>query len=274
MIGDGDIPPFIGSLWVNGVPRTAFACHRTKILVTCAHDFPASINGVALGELTWKRFADEKRFDLSGSRVLILDPDDDVLVLLAPLQLVEIPDLPEQPPTRIFRHGIEVCFYGVGLYQDASGPVWHDPDSGDGTVLGPGGVAGRLLKFRTQNVTKGFSGAPLLYFSDAGVHILGMVSGRYNSGGADPNRDTSWAVQPSTLRYAVSLAVEVARGLQPDDLTLVMNTSLDFDKLTQLLHRNSGNTKSSPQGLSIEAGVNSPREDSQIVVSRIRDFWS
>jgi hypothetical protein len=204
----------MGSLWYQDEPRSAFVCHRSRLLVTCEHRFPECPGGITPSGITWRRFSDEAESDIGGFKVLVRDPDNDVLVLLALHPLVDSESVAELPPRRPSLLGMRVYFHGVGQYFEGVEQVWHKRDSGDGHIIGPGGVHRNLIKLKSQNVTPGFSGSALLHDTDVGTHVVGMISRRYNSDNPT-NRDTAWALDPSTIRTAVEAAAESAYRMDP-----------------------------------------------------------
>lgn len=223
------LPWFVGSLWLAGVPRSAFVCYRQKILISCEHGFPSGDR--APDGLIWNRFRDSRSFDLAGSLILVREKEDDILILLSQLPLVpssqEVPDL---PPKGLFRSTVDVQFNGVGLYPQGVEEIYHEVDSGSGRIIGHGGSKGGLVKLSSQNVTRGFSGSALICETDVGLHILGMISGKYNSGD-HTNRDTAWAVDPGKLRTAIQVAAEFARVNNVDDPSLAWAPDLDVGRL-------------------------------------------
>ena len=211
--------------------------YRAKLLVTCQHGFPRCPDGLTPNGLKWKRACDGQEVDLSGSRVLMRDEHEDILIILSRDTLVPLEDVADLPPRRLFKNQTSIQFHGVGQYAEGVDIVWHEPDSGIGTIVGSGGPTGDLVKFQSENVTPGFSGSALICETDVGLHVVGMITGRYNAEGRT-NGATAWAVEPGRLRTAIQVAAQFAGASNPGDPSLTWAPDLDVAGLQAVFDQN------------------------------------
>ncbi len=182
-MSDFDTPAFVGALLADGnIAGTAFVCASPFLIVTCAHSLPAEVRN-----LSWRRF-DGSAMELNQWKYLYFNEELDIAVIGSAAPLTE-PSLAADLPRHIVRRGVEVYFNGVSRFIGKAG-FEYPFDSGSGTVVGDHMTANgqRRAKMQSPHVTQGCSGAPVMYFSDVGTTVVGMISGRYNS--PDWNRDT------------------------------------------------------------------------------------
>jgi hypothetical protein len=211
---DFDCPGFVGALLAGGsIVGTAFVCASPHLVVTCAH----SLND-GMTNLAW-RSADGTVIPLSGWRFLYFDAELDIAVITSNAPILRhslVADLPRH----VIKRGVTIYFSAVSEYVE-SDDVEYPFDSGEGRVIGEHIRQGqpRRAKIKSSDVTPGCSGAPVLHYSDIGVTIVGMISGRYNS--PDWNRDSVWMVLADDLRDAISKAHQDLRvaGVYLDLLT-------------------------------------------------------
>lgn len=192
--------PYVGALYCDGIARgSAFVCHATQMLITCAHCLEGNPT-----DLAWQRFDEDCPVNLKDWVIPVKDPESDVAIIINGAPLVPrhaVAELPRPPQTR----GLSVYFDGLGELIEA-GITVVSPDSGYGVLVGHNltATATHRIKMESRNVTPGCSGAPVIYFSGIGETIVGMISGRYNS--EDWNRDTVWLVTAQAIRNAISSA--------------------------------------------------------------------
>jgi hypothetical protein len=203
-------PEFVGSILGDGVELgTAFACYDTRLLVTCEHVVPKDVS-----RLEWQPFLSPRPVELSRWRTLIRDDKRDIAVIANSVPLHpsrHLAFLPREPVA----HSLEVFFHGLGMYEEEGVPYWRR-DVGDGTLTGSNGLQGdaRRYKLKSQDITKGFSGSPVLYHSGVGITVVGMVTGKYSTP-EHANRDTAWVVPADWLGSAVLMAWHMLEASDP-----------------------------------------------------------
>lgn len=196
-VTDFDCPPFVGALLIDdAVVGTAFVCVSPHLVVTCAHSIPEEMT-----DIVW-RGADGVSVPLRNWKVMFCDRDLDIAVITSGDPILADGDVAEMP-RRVVRRGVKVFFNAVSEYLEPDG-IELPFDSGEGEILGPNHLNGLVrAKLRSKDVTPGCSGAPVLHYSDVGITVVGMISGRYNS--VDGwNRDTAWLVLADHLKEAVA----------------------------------------------------------------------
>lgn len=193
--------PFVGSLQLqSGDQRTAFVCHAPTFLVTANHRLPAEPE-----RLTWTHFASGDNRDLEGWVYLVRDKEADVAVLGLEEELLDAALVPALPPLELRQAIIETRYYAL-LEYDENGVVEYEWDPGTARIVGSRLKHPDRMKVEASHVTPGCSGAPLVIDTVCGPIVVGMVSGRYNSGD-QWNQHVVWAVHPNALRRALNRAV-------------------------------------------------------------------